>query len=154
MYVEGLHGKAAARSYKDYIAKSKESGIINKRITQSSASAISKKISGGEYNIKLSEQQFLKHTKDTAQFENYKNSRIRAGGNPQSVLTVDYETAQKIISEKAGSGIVRVDKKGNPRPVEDINCGIIIGQYFGGGEYHDTVKASIHYGKKVHTLFR
>ena len=151
MYVEGFtpkHGKAAARSYKDYIAKSKESGIINKRITQSSASAISKKISDGEYNIKLSEQQFLKHTKDTAQFENYKNSRIRAGGNPQSVLTVDYETAQKIISEKAGTGIVRVDKKGNPRPVEDINCGIIIGQYFGGGEYHDTVKASIHYGKK------
>ncbi len=128
-----------------------ENAIIEKsrlRITQVRASTITEKINSGEYNTKMSKQQFLKHKEGTPQFENYKNDRAKKNGNPQSILTIDEETAQKIIVEKAGTGIVRVSKSGEPRPVEDIDCGYVIGKYYGNGKYHNTTKVSVHYGKK------
>ena len=133
------------------IDNARENAIIEKsrlRITQVRASTITEKINSGEYNTKMSKQQFLKHKEGSPQFENYKNDRAKKNANPQSVLTIDEKTAQKIIVQKAGTGIVRVSKSGEPRPVEDIDCGYVIGKYYGNGQYHNTTKASIHYGKK------
>lgn len=130
-----------------------DSGIIKAdkklpRITQISASTITRKIENGEYGTKLSSQQYSKHIEGTAQYKSYLESRIAKNGNPQSVLIISEDEAQQIILDKSGTGIVRVDRKGNPKPQEDITCDRIIGKYYGGGSYHETNKATIHYGKK------
>ncbi len=124
--------------------------LISKRlkITQIRASSITEKINSGEYSTKMSEQHYLKHIEGTPQHKSYIESRIAKGGNPQSVLTIDAETAQKLIIERAGTGIVRTSHKGIAKPIEDIDCGFVVGKYFGNGEYHNTTKFSIHYGKK------
>lgn len=132
------------------VANSENSGIIKsqKKITQIRSSLISEKINAGEYSINLSTQQYKKHIEGTPQFEAYKTSRLNKGGNPQSILLVDEKKAEEIIRKFAGTGIVRVDKNGNPKPIEDINCGFIVGKYFAKGNYINTTKVSIHYGKK------
>lgn len=118
------------------------------RITQIRASSIAEKIDSGDYNTKMSEQQYLKHIEGTTQFKNYSKARAAKGGNPQSILLIDREKAQSIIINKAGTGVVRAARSGSARDVEDVDCGFVIGKYFGNGEYHETTKASIHYGKK------
>lgn len=127
-------------------------GIINSsneiiRIPQIPSSTISKKIDSGEYSIRLSKQQYNKHIDGTKQYKDYYDSRLAKGGNPQSILTISEDKAQEIINKKAGSGIIRVDRLGNARPVESIVCSMNIGKYYANGQYHDTKKASIHYGK-------
>lgn len=133
--------------------KSAGSGIIKEseplRITQIASSTVTRKINEGEYNTKMSQQQYLKHQEGSAQYEQYKQARIKKGGNPQSVLTISQQEAQQIILEKAGTGIVRVDRKGNARPQESVDCGRVVGYYFAKGKYHATTKVTIHYGKNV-----
>ncbi len=119
-----------------------------KRIPQIPASSISEKIQTGQYSIKLSAQQFDKHVVGTAKYQEYLNTRLVGGGNPQSIISISKEDAQKIIENKAGTGIIKVDAKGNARPQEQITCDNIIGQYYYDGKYVDTNKAVIHYGKK------
>lgn len=118
------------------------------RIPQVPSSTITRKIELGEYSTQLSEQQYRKHVEGTTQYKQYLSARVAKGGNPQSILTISQQEAQEIIKRKAGTGIVKVDKKGNPKPQEKISCDKIIGKYYGGGEYHDTSKATIHYSKK------
>ena len=118
------------------------------RIPQVPSSDISKKISRGEYNTTLSKQHYLKHIEGTPQYEQYKKDRIARGDNPQSILIIPEEVTQEIIVSKAGTGIVDVTRKGTPRNVEYITVNKYIGFYYGGGKYHKTKKAAIHYGKK------
>lgn len=119
-----------------------------KRIPQIPASTISKKIESGEYSIKLSEQQYNKHVEGTIKYQEYLQTRTEKGGNPQSILTVSAEKVQKIIEEKAGTGIIKVDRKGNPIPQEQITCDQVIGKYYYKGTYIKTKKAVIHYAKR------
>lgn len=134
------------------LQNSQNGGIINTkivaRIPQVTASSVSAKIQSAEYSTKLSIQQYNKHIKGTPQYDAYLKSRKDKNSNPQSILNIDEYEAQQIILNKAGTGIVRVDRKSNPKPQEDITCDKIIGQYYGGGSYHNTRKATIHYGKK------
>lgn len=127
-------------------------GIIREgeqlRIPQIPSSTVTEKINSGEYSTKQSKQQYLKHVEGSPQFEEYKKTRIKKGGNPQSVLSISEEEAREIILEKSGTGIVRVDRKGNAKPQESVNCGKVIGYYFAKGEYHETTKVTIHYGKR------
>jgi len=118
------------------------------RIPQIPSSDITKKIAAGEYSTKLSHQQYLKHVGGTVQYNKYKASRAAKGGNPQSVLLISEAEAQMLIEQKAGTGIVKVNRKGEPTPLEYIRTDRVIGQYYGGGKYHSTSKAAIHYGKK------
>ena len=122
--------------------------VTTKRIPQIPASTISEKIHSGQYSTKLSMQQFDKHVFGTAKYKEYLNTRLQGGGNPQSVITISKEEAQKIIETKAGTGIIKVDRNGNARPQEQITCDNTIGQYYCDGRYIDTNKAVIHYGKK------
>lgn len=132
-----------ARAYESWKEKTG-----HKRIPQIPASSISSKIKAGEYSTKLSLQQYEKHVAGTAKYEEYLKTRIAKGGNPQSRLTITAEDAQKIIERKAGTGIIKVDRNGMPRPQEQITCDEIIGQYYVNGQYVDTNKAVIHYAKK------
>lgn len=118
------------------------------RITQVPASTVSAKISTSEYSTILSKQQYLKHCDGTPQYKQYLNDRLIKGGNPQSVLTISQSEAQNIINQKSGTGIVRVTRDGTPKPMESVTCDTAIGYYYGGGKYHPTNKATIHYGKK------
>ncbi len=122
--------------------------VAAKRIPQIPASTITEKIHNGQYSTRLSSQQFDKHVPGTAKYEEYLNTRLSGGGNPQSVITISKDEAQKIIETKAGTGIIKVDRNGNARPQEQITCDNIIGQYYYDGQYIDTNKAVIHYGKR------
>nr|DAQ67827.1 MAG TPA: minor capsid protein [Caudoviricetes sp.] len=133
--------------------KGMESGINkpNKdliHIPQIPASTIIQKIRSGEYSTKLSIQQYDKHCKGTTKYNEYLQSRQNKGGNPQSIISVSAEMAQKIIETKAGTGIIKVDRLGNPRPQEQVTCDFVVGKYYFRGEYIDTKKCTIHYGKK------
>lgn len=119
------------------------------RIPQISSSTITRKIEAGEYSTKLSSQQYSKHVVGTSQYNQYLLDRQSRGGNPQSILTITEKDAQEIINKKSGTGIVKVTRNGVPKPQEDISCEKIIGKYYGGGKYHETNKATIHYGKRV-----
>ena len=134
------------------VEKSSQNGIIEAekqlRITQIASSTVTEKINSGEYSIKPSKQHYLKHVQGSPQFEKYKESRIKQGGNPQSILILPEEEVRRIILEKSGTGIVRVDRNGNAKPQESVDCGVVVGYYFAKGEYHETTKVTIHYGKK------
>lgn len=119
-----------------------------KRIPQIPASTIREKIKAGQYSTKLSVQQYDKHVAGTAKYQEYLNARLERGGNPQSIITVSKEEVQNIIETKSGTGIIKVDNKGNPRPLEQIVCDKMIGKCYFGGKYIDTNKAVIHYGKR------
>ena len=71
----------------------------------------------------------------------YRQTREAKGGNPQSILTISADEVQDIINRKSGTGIVRVDRNGNARNVEDIICDKVIGQYYAKGSFHDTKKS-------------
>lgn len=118
------------------------------RIPQFAASSITQKVNSGEYSLILSKQHFAKHTEGTAQYEQYKKSRIQKGGNPQSILTIDYDETQAVIRQSSGTGIVDVTRDGKPRNVEYVSYNKPIGYYYGNGEYHETNKCAIHYGKR------
>ncbi len=118
------------------------------RITEIPASSISQKIKEGEYSTKLKIQEYQKHVEGTVKYNEYLNARKCKGGNPQSIITVSAKTVQNIIVNKAGTGIIKVDRKGNARPQEQITCDTVIGKYYCHGNYIDTKKAVIHYSKK------
>lgn len=144
---------AGFRSVKaETVDNSGKSGIIKtevlKRIPQVSSSTITRKIEVGEYGTKLSKQQYQKHIEGTPQYNQYLSTRRAKGGNPQSIITISKQEVQEIILTKSGTGIVRVSRNGTPKPQEDITCDKIIGKYYGGGKYHNTNKATIHYGKQ------
>ena len=149
MQVKGFRSikvdKILTSNYDRGIIKANESLL---RIPQVPSSDISKKIKSGEYSTVLSEQNYLKHIPGSAQFKQYKSDRISKGDNPQSILDITEEETQQIILEKAGTGIVDVTRAGKPRNVEYITVEKNIGYYYGGGKYHKTNKAAIHYGKK------
>ena len=89
----------------------------------------------------MSKQDYAKHIPGTPQYEAYKNARARRGQPPQSILTISEEEAQRIIVEKAGTGIVRVTGSGVPMSQESIVCDKVIGAYYADGAYHSTYKA-------------
>ena len=144
--VDGFDRKQAAKA--NGRATAYKNQMNRKRIPQIPASAISDMIRNGQYSTKLSMQQFDKHSIGTTKYQEYLKSRLSSGGNPQSIITVSKEEAQKIIETKAGTGIIKVDRNGNARPQEQIICDDIIGKYYCDGQYIDTNKAVIHYGKK------
>lgn len=118
------------------------------RIPQIPASSITKKIEIGEYSTKLKQQEYQKHVYGTVKYKEYLETRTSKGGNPQSILTISLEEAQNIIDNKAGTGIIKVDRNGNPRPQEQITCDNVIGRYYCKGDYIETKKAVIHYSKR------
>ncbi len=150
VYMDGLGRVAPGRSLKNLFSSQKSSGKIKEklRIPQVPASNISKKVESGEYSLKLSTQQYDKHIFGTKKYVEYRQSREAKGGNPQSHITVSATEVQEIIRKKHGTGIVRVDRAGNPSNVELITCDKVIGQYYAKGEFHDTKKAALHYSKK------
>ena len=73
---------------------------------------------------------------------------LEKGRGPQSILTVSMEEAQDIIDKYHGTGIIKTDMKGNPKPQELVNCDKVVGKYCSKNEYYETKKAMIIYGKK------
>jgi SPP1 gp7 family putative phage head morphogenesis protein len=118
------------------------------RIPQISAKHVRDRIESGEYSTKQKRQKYLQHTEGTAQFKQEQQKRAARGDNPQSILTVSENDAQRIIIERAGTGIVRPKTDGTPSNKEQINSESVIGKYWGAGAYHETTKAAIHHGPK------
>lgn len=52
------------------------------------------------------------------------------------------------VDFRVASGLQSYSRNGNARPQEQIICDDIIGKYYCDGQYIDTNKAVIHYGKK------
>lgn len=144
--VTGSSDLTKTKSGKEIKKENANKGLL--RIPQIPASTISEKIKSGEYSTKLSKQHFDKHIKGTVKYNEYLEQRKKKGSNPQSILTIDFNEAQKIIETKSGTGIIRVDKGGNARPQEQITCDKVIGKIYVNGEYLDTKKATVHYAKK------
>lgn len=145
-YESGTSNLKKSKAWKDY--RSMVDNADMRRIPHIPASTISKKIEIGEYSTKLSRQQYEKHVIGTSKYEEYKISRLKKGGNPQSIITISIDEVQEIIEKMAGTGIIKVDRNGNMRPQERITCNKVIGKYYYHGQYIDTYKATIHYGKK------
>lgn len=147
-YDNGTSDIQKTEVYKEYREKVLRQNDSILRIPQIPSSIVSEKIKAGEYSTKLSRQQYAKHKQGTPQYEDYLKSRQKVGGNPQSILTVSEKEVQDIIENKAGSGIIRVDKNGNALPKEQITCDKVVGKYYFSGTYIETKKATIHYSKK------
>lgn len=142
-----------AVSGKNSLTAAVNGGIMKKekeflRIPQIPGTEVSNKIKNGDYSTSLSKQNNAKHIKGSPQFELYLSSRKEKGNNPQSIITINEKEVQDIIQTKAGTGIVAVTFSGKARNVEYITCDKIVGKYYGGGKYHNTNKAAIHYGKR------
>lgn len=148
VYMDGLGRMSGGRIPAKAFSGGTKSATIKKRIPQVPASTIAKKVQAGEYSLKLSQQQYDKHVFGSQKYMEYRQSRETKGGNPQSHILISAEEVQEIIRNKHGTGIIRVDRSGNPTNIERINCGKIIGQYYAKGEFHDTSKAALHYSKR------
>ncbi len=105
------------------VVKSSGSDIIKHRtVPQMPASTLSKKVEAG--SIHDAEKYYEKHV-----FGTMKTDMARIATNPASlnrysqlriILTISADEVQDIINRKSGTGIVRVDRNGNARNVEDI----------------------------------
>lgn len=146
-YDAGSSDIKKTQAWKEYEEMKKSSSDLL-RIPQFPASTIDKKITEGEYSLKLSEQEYYKHAQGHAKYEEYLKSRLEKGRGPQSILTVSMEEAQDIIDKYHGTGIIKTDMKGNPKPQELVNCDKVVGKYCSKNEYYETKKAMIIYGKK------
>lgn len=118
------------------------------RIPAVAASSITKKVEAGEYSLKLSDQNYNKHVEGHRDYERYAASRAAKGQTPPSVLTISKEEAQEIINKQSGTGIIRVNRDGTPRNIEDVTCDRIVGKYYSHGMFHETNKAAIHHGSQ------
>lgn len=110
---------------------------------------IKERIESGEYSLNLSRQQYLKHVEGTKQFEAYANSRKEKGQSPQSRITISDVEAQEIIKNKYGTGEPRIRKDGIVANVEYVNADKIVGKCYLNGEWVDTKRTAIHYGKNA-----
>jgi integrase len=149
-------GEVAEKISQKHLTNDENRGIIDvgsekndmARITEVPASSISKKIADGEYSTKLSRQQHLRHVEGTPEFERYKQERAEKGMPSQAVITISEHETQQLIIDKAGTGIVKLAKKGEITPHESITADKIVGWTWSGDEYFQTNKARIHYGKR------
>lgn len=109
---------------------------------------IKAKLEKGEISTKLSIQQYDKHILGTKKYEEYYNSRVAKGRNPQSILTISEKETQRILNECVGTGKIDVARSGEYRNKEFYDVGYVIGQYYDHGEYKDTTRVAAHYSKK------
>lgn len=115
---------------------------------RSSSIEITKRVRNGELNLKLNKDHFEKHHEGSRRFEDYYKSRIQKGYGLQSILTIDYDEAERLINEYYGKGIVTVTKAGKARSEEEFNFHKVIGYYVYDGKKHPTTKGRIIYSQK------
>lgn len=108
---------------------------------------LQRRINSGEYSLKLSKQNFLKHKQGTAQYADYEKSRAEKGRGPQSILIIDEQEAQDIINVKSGTGIPTIKKSGIGN-IEYVECDKVVGMYCKSGQWSTTNRAAIHHGKR------
>lgn len=115
---------------------------------RSSSIEITKRVRNGEFKLELNKEHFEKHNEGNRRFEDYYKSRIQKGYGLQSILTIDYDEAQRLINDNYGKGIVTVTKLGKARSEEEFNFHKVIGYYVYDGKKHPTTKGRIIYSKK------
>ncbi len=145
---ESLFEKNVADRRTNGIMNVKKEGSEPLRIPQIPASTISAKVESGEYSLRLTQQSYDKHIPGTQTYDTYLKARTDKGLNPQSVLTISKEEAQKIIIQQSGTGIIKPRRDGSATDVEQITCNRIIGYYYQNGMRVSTNKAAIHHGRK------
>ena len=80
------------------------------------------------------------------QYKHYKNSSEYVQG--KSYLTVDETELKSIVKQNIGKGLPLVDKNGNWRQIENIDCGKVIGYNLDlSGNETPTQFGDIHYSK-------
>lgn len=129
--------RGAAKRYENALNISEKQDIIKQRVSK------------GEYSLKLSKQQYLKHIEGTKQFEDYMNTRTAKGQSPQGKLLLSEDEAQNFINRLSGKGIPKTDMSGKVLNVEFVSDEHIIGQCYKDGQWNDTKRAAIHYGSKA-----
>ncbi|MCD8354908.1 MAG: polymorphic toxin type 50 domain-containing protein [Clostridiales bacterium] len=124
-----------------------ESAKIEARKTvglDESRAVIRKRINQGQYNLNLSDQQYLKHIEGTAQYQQYATSRVAKGR-----MTISYDEAQKLIKQYAGKGTPDIQLNGTVGNKEYATANDVIGQYCNSkGEWLNTKRFAIHYGER------
>lgn len=105
---------------------------------------IAKKIIDGEYSLKLKHQKYLQHIEGTPQYLSATEGRKRE----QSVLYISEDKTQELIYKYAGMGEAKILKDGSIGNKEYISVDEIIGKYFERGEWHETSRIQIMYGKE------
>ena len=109
---------------------------------------IKERISNGEYSLALSKQQYLKHVEGTKQYSDYENSRREKGQLPQGRIIISDAEVQEIIKGKYATGKPRVTKDGKVANVEYVNADKVVGRCYVNGQWIDTKRVAIHYGKR------
>ncbi len=106
-------------------------------------STITERIEKGEISSKIHEGRQRKHIEGTKEYwDKYKD-----GSNPQDVLTISLEEAQKLVNKNAGKGTPgKSDANGTWTEFADADY--VVGKYYSNGEYHETKRFTIHYSKK------
>lgn len=104
---------------------------------------ILRRVSSGEYNLKLKHQKYLQHVKGTAQYDKACEDR----GKPQSYLIISEQEAQELINRFSGLGDPLIDNKGNVGNSEFFSTGKLIGYYHEKGEPKGTDRIQIVHGK-------
>ncbi|MDY3006008.1 polymorphic toxin type 50 domain-containing protein [Anaerococcus porci] len=115
---------------------------------RSSSIYIAKEVRKGNLKLNFNKDHYEKHIEGTKRFDDYYKSRINKGYGMQSILSIDYDIAQRLINDNFGKGIVTVTKSGKPRNEENINFNRFIGYYVYRNKRYPTTKGKIIYSKK------
>ena len=104
---------------------------------------IKERINDGELSTRIHIGRQNKHIEGTKEYlDKYKD-----GSNPQGVLTISKEEAQKLIDKFQGTGTKGKNNKSGEW-TEFVDADTIIGKYYRNGQYWDTKRFVIHYSKK------
>ncbi len=99
---------------------------------------IANDIKNGKYNKSLNIGNQNKHLVSS---HSYNESEKK------SILYGDLKTAQDLIDKYAGTGEIKINKKGEWIKKEFVSVDYDIGEVWNGEEYKPTNRFSIHYGK-------
>ncbi|MBQ6877956.1 MAG: hypothetical protein IJO22_06110 [Oscillospiraceae bacterium] len=128
-----------------------KSGVVDKiddiLPDTSKKSTIAERIEKGEISTKLNKWKQRKHIEGTNEFRTYKEGRNKKGHTYQSILTIDDNQTQKLINIFSGKGEPKKVKNNTSVNVEYVDADVVVGKYYSNGQYHDTKRFAIHYGK-------
>ena len=116
---------------------------------------LKEKIDSGELPLTVNKGKQRKHIQGTNEYKTYLQQRLKDGKTPQDILTIDESEIEELVNHFSTTGtvIVRSNSNGNTQIVEYVTTDKVVGQYYQGNAYHDSVRVAIHYSKTGYHVF-
>ena len=104
-------------------------------------------ISNGKIKVEINPEKQNRHSLGHKLYEEYKLKNLRNGNLIPSYIILKNDELNELILQKAGSGKIVINRKGQWKNKEIIDFGKIIGKDYIDGKFINTQWGTVHYSK-------